>query len=301
MNSPALAKRLDETMNTEVQMLRAHLESNTSGPSIIMVTSAESGDGKSLIAHALAHSLAKVGRRCALFDATLQAKADLSRLALPEAGARANMPVVMPLPVDDPTMAPSREVLAQFMDTVRASYDYAIVDTPAFLSSDLAMALGEAADGILLSVRVGRAPTERDVATIRVLEASKGNVIGVVAATPEAIKDFKKMQTAAHKALPVDQRKPERRSEPRPTAPAEKPAFLHSLTRRAVAALVALGIASASLFAFFEYSHSGRALAHKVAAAKVPTTAIMTMMAVLGRSEPQRSGAGVAGPSGPRP
>jgi len=287
-------------MNTEVQLLRAHLESSTSGPSIIMVTSAEAGDGKSLIAHALAHSLAKVGRRCALFDATLQAKADLSRLALPEAGARPNMPVMMPLPVDDPSLAPSREVLAQFMDTVRASYDYAIVDTPAFLSSDLAMALGEAADGILLSVRVGRAPTERDVATIRVIEASKGNVIGVVAATPEAIKDFRKMQTAAYKALPVE-RKPERKAEPRPAVPADKPAVLTSLIRRVVAVLVALGIASASLFAFFEYSHSGRAFAHKVAASKVPTTAIMTMMAVLGKSEPHHTGAVGAPPSGPRP
>jgi hypothetical protein len=301
VNTPALAKRLDETMNTEVQLLRAHLESTTSGPSIIMVTSAEGGDGKSLIAHALAHSLAKVGRRCALFDATLQAKADLSRLALPEAGARANMPVVMPLPIDDPMLAPSREVLAQFMDTVRASYDYAIVDTPAFLSSDLAMALGEAADGVLLSVRVGRAPTERDIATIRVLEASKAKIIGVVAATPEAIKDFKKMQTAAYKALPVDQRKPERRSEAAKATPAPKPAFLQWLGRRTVAALVALGIASASLFAFFEYSHSGRALAHNVAVTKVPTTAIMTMMAVLGKSQPHHATVSGNTPGGPRP
>jgi Mrp family chromosome partitioning ATPase len=288
-------------MNTEVQLLRAHLETATSGPSIVMVTSAEAGDGKSLLAHALAHSLAKVGRRCALFDATLHAKADLSRLALPEAGARPNLPVVMPLPLDDPSLAPSREVLAQFMDTVRASYDYAIVDTPPFLSSDLAMALAEAADGILVSVRVGRAPSERDLATIRVIEASKGNVIGVVAATPEAIKDFKKMQSAAYKAVPVEQRKAQRKTDEERSAPVEKPALLQLLGRRAVAALIALGIASASLFAFLEYSHSGRALAHKVAASKVPTTAIMTMMAVLGRSEPHQSTVPGATPTGPRP
>ena len=297
MNTPALTKRIDDTMNTEVQLLRAHLESNTSGPSIIMVTSAEAGDGKSLIAHALAHSLAKVGRRCALFDATVQSKGDLSRLALPEAGARANTPVVMPLPVEDPTITPTREALTEFMDTVRASYDYAIVDTPAFLSSDLAMALGEAADGILLSVRVGRTPTEKDVATIRVIEASKGNVIGVVAATPESIRDFKKMQTAAYKALPAPAKPEVRKAEAVP-APAALPAR-PALRRRLVAAVIAAGIAAGSLLGYFGYSHSGRALAHRVAAAKVPTTAIMTMMAVLGKPEPQRPV--VTSPSGPRP
>lgn len=302
MNTPALTKRIDDTMNTEVQLLRAHLESSMSGPSIIMVTSAEAGDGKSLIAHALAHALAKAGRRCALFDATVQSKADLSRLALPEAGARANTPVVMPLPMGDSNLAPSREAMTEFMDTVRASYDYAIVDTPAFLSSDLAMALGEAADGILLSVRVGRAPTEKDIATIRVIEASKGNVIGVVAATPESIRDFKKMQTAAYKALPVElkpeTRKPELRK-PEPIAVPVEPLSQLTFRRRLVAVVIAAGIAVGSLFGFFGYSHSGRALAHKVAAAKVPTTAIMTMMAVLGKNEPERTV--ITAPSGPRP
>lgn len=290
-------------MNAEVQMLRAHLESSTSGPSIIMVTSAEAGDGKSLIAHALAHALAKVGRRCALFDATVQSKGDLSRLALPEAGARTNMPVVMPLPVDDPTLAPSREALSAFMDTVRASYDFAIVDTPPFLSSDLAMALGEAADGILLSIRVGRAPSEQDVATIRVIEASKGNVLGVVAATAESIRDFKKMQTAAFKAVAIE-RKPDAHNKPdvRQSEPliATGRAFPRlTVRRRLVAAVIALGIAAGSLLGFFGYSHSGRAIAHKVATTKVPTTAIMTMMAVLGKPEPQP--ATVTSPNGPRP
>ncbi len=294
MNTAALAKRLDDAMNTEVQLLRAHLESSSPGPSIIMVTSAEAGDGKSLIAHALAHSLAKVGRRCALFDATVQGKGDLSRLALPEAGARPNAPVVMPLPIDDPGTTPTREVLTLFMDTVRASYDYAIVDTPAFLSSDLAMALGEAADGILLSVRVGRAPSEKDIATIRVIEAAKGNVLGVVAATPEAIRDFKKMQGAAFKALPVPAKPDARAPE---AAVASRPR--QSLRRRLVAAVIAAGIAAGSLLGYFGYSHSGRALAHKVAAAKMPSTAIMTMMAVLGKAKYQQPTTAAA-PSGPR-
>lgn len=192
MKSPS-----QESMNAELQLLRSYVEDAATGPAIVVVTSAEAGDGKSLMAYALAESLARSGRKTALLDASHEddANPDAPPMKMIEGSVRRDTPVSLTLP--DMQQGLTREIIADFFTEVRATYDFMIIDTAALLSSHRAMILAGMADGILLSVRVGRAQTDNDRTMIRVIEQSHGNILGVVAATSGAIGRFQKERNAA--------------------------------------------------------------------------------------------------------
>jgi len=189
-------------MNAELQLLRAHVENGVNGPAVILITSAESGDGKSLIANSLAECLARTGHKTALLDASREAHADVATIRSTAGEARFDEPVPLALP--GMRQGITREVIQRFFDEARGSYEYTIVDTTAFLASDHTMVLASLADGIVLTVRIGRAPTENDHMLVRVLDQSKGNILGVVTATASMIDEFSRkhvsLQLTAHEA-----------------------------------------------------------------------------------------------------
>ncbi|MBD5654025.1 MAG: hypothetical protein IAI50_02450 [Candidatus Eremiobacteraeota bacterium] len=149
---------------------------------MIMVTSAQAGDGKSVTAYSLARCLAEAGHRIALVGAPSGVR------NAPEGG-----PTLLPMP--SPERGRFREATSEFLSSSRSTYDYTILDTAPLLEDTLALALSGVVDGVLVAVRMGRAPTEDDESMMRIIEQSNGRVLGIVAALPEAIDDFEQRRT----------------------------------------------------------------------------------------------------------
>ena len=190
----------DSLLSHQVQLLRSRVEAEFEAPAVVMVTSALEGDGKSLTAHSLASSLMKSGHRAALVSLT----------------GRANEPgdgTPIELSHEDGTVI-GRDRLSTFVGEMRAKYDFTIVDAGTFLSSNAAMALARSVDGILLTVRIGRAPSEEDELTVRTIEQSGGRVVGIVAADADTITRFERLRpsdrVAAPERLRLAQAKPAR-------------------------------------------------------------------------------------------
>lgn len=182
-----LRRQTEIPLNPQHQLLRAHIERTVAAPAVIMVTSAQTGDGKSLTAHALALCLARSGRRTALVDLTHPVPSAVGRLPGPSGSIRPNFTAVDAAATG---MRTSREAMAAFVEETREAYEYTILDSPALLADDIAMGLATVVDGLLLTVRLGRAPSELDQLTMRLIERSEGRVIGVVATLPDAIAEF---------------------------------------------------------------------------------------------------------------
>jgi hypothetical protein len=178
-----------DSAGAEVQLLRAHIEREFKGPAVILVTSAKSGDGKSLTAGALADCLARSGRRTALVDTTENA-------ALPGHGDGSGaLAVYVPMPRPKTPLA--RQETAQFVADMRSSHEFTIIDSGALLSSEMTMAFAQSVDAVLLSVRLGRAPSDDDELTVRLLERLGARVLGIVASAPQAIALFRRRRSTS--------------------------------------------------------------------------------------------------------
>lgn len=193
MKSPSSEFVSDASSNAQFQLLRAFVEREVRRSAVIMVTSAQPRDGKSMTAFSLATSLSHAGFRTALV-------AEGSRLRDAARGGPATLAMPRPEP------GRFRETTAEFLSHARSTYDYTIVDTAPLLADPLALGLAGSVDGVLVSVRVGRAPTDDDELTIRVIEQSSGRVLGIVAALPEAIDDFEDRRSAKPRAEDVPRR-----------------------------------------------------------------------------------------------
>jgi Mrp family chromosome partitioning ATPase len=151
----------DPTLNTQAQVLGARIEAELGKPAVVMVTSASAGDGKSLTAYSLAASLEKNNHRVTVIE-------------IPNEGGN------------------SHERLSAFVEKMRSNYDFAIIDAATFGQSSSVMSLAGLVDGILLTVRFGRAPIDVDASMVGMLEQCSGNIVGVVATEAEAIANFER-------------------------------------------------------------------------------------------------------------
>jgi Mrp family chromosome partitioning ATPase len=185
-----------ETMNAQVQLLRSRVEADLGKPAVVMVTSALPGDGKTLTAHSLAMSFGRSGHRVAL--------------AGPAAiGADPRCVSVVGLPPEEGRVT-ERDRLVEFIEKARSEYDYTVVDAGTFLRSNTAMALAPLVDGILLTVRVGRAPSDDDELLVRTIDHSRGRIVGVVVTDAKAIEDFERERVGERgAAAPPAQRRTE--------------------------------------------------------------------------------------------
>jgi len=189
----------DVPMNSQIQFLRSRVEADLKKPAVVLVTSALAGDGKSFTAHSLAKCFTKAGHRTALIDPAAGGN-DPLRLAMVE------------MPRED-TDGLGRERLVSFVDAMRAEYDYTVIDAGTFSTSDAAMSLTRMVDGILVAVRVGRAPTDEDELMIRMIEHSGGRIIGVVATEDEAVAEFERTRSSEQRTVPE---RPRREAETKP-------------------------------------------------------------------------------------
>jgi len=178
---------MESHLTAKYQLLRARIESDLASPAVILVTSALPGDGKSVTASGLADSLARVGRRVVLVDDGAASRA-FGQSA--DASETAAFPIVsLPLDARDPSA--QSDTIGAFVRGLRKKFEFAIIDGAAFTRSSVPVVLAGLADGVLLTVRLGRAHSEDDLLMCRTLEPAKANVLGVVAVSSETIAAFK--------------------------------------------------------------------------------------------------------------
>jgi capsular exopolysaccharide synthesis family protein len=146
-----------------------------SGGSLVMITSACSGEGKTTLAGALAASLARGGRRTLLVDGDLRNPA-LGRLFdVPRSPGLCELlsrtaevaEVVRPTPVDGLSLLPAgtysgaaatglaRGDHQTIFRELRGRFDFIVVDSSPVLAVSDALLVGKGADGVVFSVRPG--------------------------------------------------------------------------------------------------------------------------------------------------
>jgi hypothetical protein len=195
---------VEAPLNSQVQLLRSRVEAELKKPAVVLVTSAHLGDGKTLTADSLARCFAKSGQRAALVNENRFGTGSSDGVA-PEPSPQGHVTMLeLPPECDN---AVSLEGLTAFVDSLRSDYDYAIVDSGAYLKSNSAMALTQLVDGILLTVRVGRPSSDEDEMMVRMVEHFRGNVIGVVATDAGAIDEFERNRPRQEMTAPARPRK----------------------------------------------------------------------------------------------
>jgi Mrp family chromosome partitioning ATPase len=161
--------------------LRAAVEASCKAPSVILISSVLPGDGKTTVSAGLAVALAKSGYATMAIDAG--STAELTK-ALGVKGGSAGVRRaaehldVMRIEGGDLRVSSTAELRRTF-DQLRERYAYIVLDGCELSSGGLAAAA--AVDGVLLTVRSGRATVDEDAQATRLLDHCRARFIGVIA------------------------------------------------------------------------------------------------------------------------
>jgi capsular exopolysaccharide synthesis family protein len=169
-------------------------------PRVIVVTSANPAEGKTMVAAHLGRAFAEAGSRTLLIEADMR-KPDLSRtfsignedgLSLYLAGLVSPRPKVHatsvpnlfltaggPMPPNPAALLHS-ERFATFLEQAATEYELVLLDAPPVLSIADARILATRADGVVLVVRAGRTGKSLVRRAWGLLDSSGGNVLGIV-------------------------------------------------------------------------------------------------------------------------
>lgn len=183
-----------------VRGVRTSLVAGSESPSVVTVTSATSGEGKTTVAANLAGSFAESGRRTLLVDA------DLRNPKLCEHFGVSNSEGLIDL-LQDQDREPSdlyaevaenlwllpagvalhgapgvlhEPIAHEFFSWLRARFDVIVVDSPPTLTGSDARALAAMADGAVLVVRAGTTNPDAAIEAKSVLESDGVKLLGVV-------------------------------------------------------------------------------------------------------------------------
>ena len=184
------------------KMVRTKLEQiRRSRPvQVVLVTSPNSGDGKSVTASNLGITLAHAGRRVLLVDADLRRPTQdwihklprqrglvhVLRDLLPvrsvvQQSAVENLDVVTAGPeVTGPSELLATGCLPAFLESVRQSYDVVIIDSPPVLAVTDASIIGHLVDGVILVVRDDTMRHRDAERVVEMLETMGAPVLGTV-------------------------------------------------------------------------------------------------------------------------
>lgn len=191
------------SLDNQLGVIRARVEAELHRPSVVTVTSAMKGDGKTMIALGVAEAMAKSGYRVLVIDAAsislpkriLAAEID-DVLGLIRPGDRSEPDYIALSALTPPSGAFSLQTLRAMFAWFRESYDYCFVDTNPAFGSPLSMSLAAAADSVIVALRYGRAASEVDRELVAALAATKSTILGVVTTNASAIEAFNRIERA---------------------------------------------------------------------------------------------------------
>lgn len=194
-NSSFVTKEAYRTLRTNIRFFL-----RTDGCKRICITSAASGEGKSITLLNLAISIAEVGQRVLLIDADMRRPA-LARLLVEKAapglsnvlanitpaseairtGLYPNLDILFSGDVPpNPSELLSSEAMEKLIADVSKEYDYVLVDTPPVnVVSDACLA-ANLLDGVLLLVRQDRSKKDAVKRAVSNLHLTGANLLGVV-------------------------------------------------------------------------------------------------------------------------
>lgn len=171
------------------------------GCHVLGVTSAVSGEGKSLTACNLAASLSEAGKKTLLLDGDLRLPTIATKLELPsehgltellishdepeaylrhcsEAGQLAIITAGAAAPNPSELLGSAR--MAELIEKFRTKYDYVIVDLPPVTEVSDTQVIAKLLDGVIVVVRDGVAEESRLAAAMRQLKLVELRVLGFV-------------------------------------------------------------------------------------------------------------------------
>jgi receptor protein-tyrosine kinase len=200
--------------------LRARIEAMFPEPAIIVVTSATAGDGKSATSLGLAKALADADGRVLYVDGNAVAPTldrsfivpswyadvqELSQLVRAVPGQRFSALSFADRAIEK---AMSLDKVKAIAATMRAQYDFIIVDTGPLVQSDMAVLFASIADGTLVTLRLGRFPASADKELVEALSRVRAEMIGAVTVAPRFMKHFAAARQASSQlALPKKRRR----------------------------------------------------------------------------------------------
>lgn len=195
---------------------------------VIQITSPSPGDGSSTLAANLAVSIAQSGKRGILIDANLRNpclheifgvsdQVGLSSVVngevdLPDAVQKTETPGLWILPAGPPP-ANFRDLLAsprfkELVDQLKEVYDFVMVDSPALLATADARVVASYADGVLLTIRMGKSDLPRLERAKEILKDLRANLLGAVVHVSDLRFEFREHRDPhPHRGLLPDHRK----------------------------------------------------------------------------------------------
>lgn len=164
-------------------LIRATIEAELAAPGVLVVSSAVRGDGKTGVTAGVVRSLAAAGYSTLAVDAAANVPYAVnvddagSLLAESARPSQAGCDVLSIAPAQ--ARAASANAIAAFYKSARSRYDYTVVDAAVIGTGGLAFA--RAADGVMLTLREGRAVDRADRETVELFERLRVRFLGVVA------------------------------------------------------------------------------------------------------------------------
>ncbi|HXI01565.1 MAG TPA: polysaccharide biosynthesis tyrosine autokinase [Candidatus Saccharimonadales bacterium] len=202
---PTRRRHAESALNEAYHMLRMGVElaGRDVDKRVILVTSASPGEGKSSVSAALARALARGGDRVCLVDADLRRPSVHTTFGVPSAPGLTNfvssgeapgsyrgylrdgdvegMSILTcgPLPPNPPEII-ATERFASLLTSLRADFDWVVLDSPPAVGLADSVLLSSAADMVLLVIR--HASTDREIVrrALANIRRVKENVAGAV-------------------------------------------------------------------------------------------------------------------------
>ncbi|TAM56168.1 tyrosine-protein kinase family protein [bacterium] len=186
---------VEQHLQENYRLLRVSVEALVAAPGLIVVSSALSGDGKTEVACGLARALAECGHKTALIDTNWQHPSVAASLGIDEIapvmqldriadsgrnGAVKNLEAISVADQRFPALI-STPVMQALIADLHSRYHYTIIDSASINVGMAGLQFARFADGVLLAVRLGRAPKPADKMAIGTLERVGARVLGIVA------------------------------------------------------------------------------------------------------------------------
>jgi Mrp family chromosome partitioning ATPase len=176
-----------EPVGESFHILRVTVLNHIVLPSVIAVTAASNDDGGTCVACGLARAFAQTGRRTLIVDANPGKRTVGSELGIPEPPV-SRQATVRETGFLNLSLAalPRRESadaafdVGRFVSEMRSEYTITIIDAAPIATSSLSIEVAQAADTVLLAVRLGRRLRKADHDLRKLLADLNTNVLGVV-------------------------------------------------------------------------------------------------------------------------